>query len=463
MNVIFIVADDLGWGDVGYHSDDAITPNIDDLSSKGIRLENFYVQACCSPTRCAFMTGKYPYKVGIQRVLWPWNQHGIDPNIDLLPTYFKKANYDTAIFGKWNLGHAQDFYLPTSRGFDYHYGTYNGSLNHYDHTYYGVHDLNENKKPVYDEGHVADLLTNKVLEKIENRDKNKEFFYYIPFNSPHAPILSPPYFDMFFQKLKDRKRASYLAMIYHFDFCIGRIVAALKKQKILEDTLIWFSSDNGGWLDYGGSNGELSGGKANGSNLGLSEGALKGINFVYYEPWNNGTINSNLFHAIDIFPTLTSLIDVPVESSIDGVNIAPYLNEPLKERFLIQHLVANEDGSMFGSCRNNDMKLIVSGEKTEFYNIKKDPFEKENLVGQFSEIEESLRSHMKESLVDYKPDPIMWYRPNGYPENFVFPKEWNSVVGKNNCIKMLSSEDRHVFDFENHSAAELLGYYNLIK
>ena len=70
---------------------------------------------------------------------------------------------------------------------------------------------------------------------------------------------------------------------------------------------------------------------------------------------------------------------------------------------------------------------------------------------------------MKESLVDYKPDPIMWYRPNGYPENFVFPKEWNSVVGKNNCIKMLSSEDRHIFDFENHSAAELLGYYNLIK
>jgi len=456
MNIIFIVADDLGWGDVGYHNKEAITPNIDSLAYEGTRFENFYVQPSCSPTRAAFMTGIYPYKIGIQRVLWPWSKHGIEPNFNILPKYLKKSNYETAIIGKWNLGHYRNHYLPTSKGFDYHYGSYTGSVDHYTHKYYNVHDLNENKKAVYDKGHIADLLTNKTIEKIKNRNKQKNFFYYIPFNSPHVPIKFPKKYFEKFKNIKDKKRACYLAMVNHLDFCIGKIFSCLKEEKILEKTLIWFSSDNGGYINSGSCNGEFAGGKANSSILGMGEGAIKAPNFIYYEPINEGKIDLKTCHAIDVLPTLCSLTNTTIDEDIDGIDIFS-TNNKIEDRILIHILMGNDSNSFYGCCQKNKIKYVIFGDKIEVYNLEKDPFEKNNIIKNNPGIE--LKNHLKCCFEKYKPDPIMWHQPNGYPNNFIFPKEWNSNIDRRE-IKILS-EELFKFNFEL-SPVNSLGYYNLM-
>lgn len=459
MNIIFIVADDLGWGDVGYHNPEALTPNIDELAVKGTRFENFYVQGSCSPTRAAFMTGIYPYKLGMQRVLWPWNTHGL--NKKMIPYYFKKHGFETAIFGKWNLGHSKKEYLPLANGFDYHYGSYTGSMDHLNHTYYGVHDLNENEKSVYDQGHIADLITNKVIQKIKLRDKNKNFFYYIPYNSPHAPIQFPPYFKNVFEKMQDKRRADYLSMVYHLDTCIGRVIDILKKEKLLEDTLIWFSSDNGGWLDSGSSNGSLSGGKANQEKLGFGEGSMKAVNFLYYEPWNKSIIHKGLFHAIDILPTLCHINEIELEEEVDGINITPFLYSKMENRTIIHSIMGNDKSSIFGACRKNEMKYICCGEKVQVYNIDEDKNETNDLHGKIPiEAESELRNILEKSFEKYIPDPLMWTQPNGYPDGFVFPKDWNSNLNDQQLSAL--SFSKHTFDLEKQSIIEIIGYYNLL-
>lgn len=457
-NIVFIVADDLGWGDVGYHKKDAVTPFIDQLAHEGTRLENFYVQPSCSPTRAAFMTGRYPYKIGIQRVLWPWSQHGIEPHIKLLPAYLKEAGYQTAIFGKWNLGHAKECFLPTRRGFEYHYGSYTGSVDHFSHEYYGVHDLNENEKAVYDKGHLCDLVTDKAIEKLQSRDKKKPFFYYIPFNSPHAPIQYPAYFKRVFED-RHEKRSDLLAMIQHLDYCIGRIIAALGKEGVLDDTFIWLSSDNGGWLEIGSSNGSLSGGKANASCLGIGDGSIRAVNFIYWSATNRIRNCNHMFHAIDVLPTLCALAGCEHTTDIDGVNLLPYLRAKNPPKRILTHiLMGNSGDSIFGCCRNTEgFKYICSGDKEELYNTNEDPTENQNLTQSQTEVKDELRKHLTNQFEYYKPDPVMWTKPNGYPDGFVFPKDWNKIR-KRKSAKILQS---HIFDFEKETPVEILGYYNI--
>lgn len=409
------------------------------------------------------MTGIYPYKVGIQRVLWPWNQHGIEKKFKLLPAYLKENGYQTAIFGKWNLGHAKKEFLPTRRGFDYHYGSYTGAVDHYTHKYYGVHDLLENEKSIYDQGHICDLLTDKVIDKIKKREKQKPFFFYIPFNSPHDPIKYPSYFDHFYIKMKNRKRAAYLAMVQHLDYSIGRIFSILETEKILEDTLIWFTSDNGGWIENGSQNIPLAGGKANEACLGIGDGSIKAVNFIYCHNLDKGKICQNNFHAIDVLPTLCKIANCNNILNTDGIDILSNLeNKDANSRILIHILMGNDEESFFGCCRKNNYKFICRGEKEELYDTESDPYEKQNLIGTKIDIESELRDFLKNNFHDYKPNPVMWTQPNGYPNDYKFPPSWDHTNETKAQIKMLQIEQKHFFDFENDSAINILGYYNLI-
>ena len=186
-NIVFILADDLGYADVGWHGGEIKTPNLDKLANGGAKLEQFYVQPVCSPTRAAFMTGRYPMRHGLQvGVVRPWAQYGLPLDERTLPQALKEAGYETAITGKWHLGHFQPEYLPTRRGFDHQYGHYNGALDYFTHIRDEGFDWHKDDKVNRDEGYSTHLLATEAARLIRERDKKKPLFLYVPFNAVHA-------------------------------------------------------------------------------------------------------------------------------------------------------------------------------------------------------------------------------------------------------------------------------------
>src|SRR5678816_1529348 len=176
-NIVFILADDLGWGDVGWHGKELQTPNLDKLAAGGAKLEQFYVQPVCSPTRAALMTGRYPMRHGLQvGVVRPWAQYGLPLDERILPQALKEAGYETAICGKRHLGHFTPDYLPTHRGFDHQCGHYNGALDYFTHIGGGGFDWHRDDKVNRDEGYSTFLVSREAVKRIEQRDASKPLF-----------------------------------------------------------------------------------------------------------------------------------------------------------------------------------------------------------------------------------------------------------------------------------------------
>ncbi len=170
-NIVYIVADDLGWKDVGYHGSDIKTPNLDKLAEDGARLEQFYAQPMCTPTRAALMTGRYPFRYGLQTLVIPSAYtYGLPTDEWLLPQALKEAGYETAIVGKWHLGHADPKYWPRQRGFDYQYGPMIGELDYFTHEQHGVTDWYLNNKLLKEEGYTTTLLGNAAVNLIDQHN-----------------------------------------------------------------------------------------------------------------------------------------------------------------------------------------------------------------------------------------------------------------------------------------------------
>ena len=171
-HIVILLADDLGWGDVGYHGSRIHTPNIDNLAKNGTRLNQFYVQPVCSPTRGALLTGRYPMRLGLQcGVVRPWAQHGLSLDERTLPTALKEIGYQTAIVGKWHLGHSQPEFLPLQRGFDQQYGHYNGALDYFTHIRDGGFDWHQNDTRNDDEGYATELIAAEAVRVIAEHDE----------------------------------------------------------------------------------------------------------------------------------------------------------------------------------------------------------------------------------------------------------------------------------------------------
>jgi arylsulfatase A-like enzyme len=258
-NIIYFLADDLGWADVGWHGSEIKTPNLDKLANGGAKLEQFYVLPVCSPTRAALMTGRYPIRHGLQvSVVRPWAQYGLPLDERTLPQALKEAGYTTHLSGKWHLGHFQPDYLPTRRGFDTQYGHYNGALNYLTHDRDGGHDWHRNDQECRDEGYATILLGSEAVRVVEQAQPEKPFFLYVAFNAPHTPLQAPAEYLKRYAHLTDKKRQVYAAMVECLDEQVGRVVAALEQRGLTKNTLILFSSDNGGLPGVGGAtNGKL--------------------------------------------------------------------------------------------------------------------------------------------------------------------------------------------------------------
>jgi arylsulfatase A-like enzyme len=343
-NFIFFLADDLGYGDLGcYGAPDIKSPYLDQMANEGALFTNAYAAApVCSPTRVAFVTGRYQQRIGQfaeeymkETVGTVEGSPGLEP--DKHPTvgmYLKEAGYNTAIIGKWNVGGGKDI-PPTVHGFDYWLG-YHHNMNYFTHsqTWYkkgvfqeGPPMLYENGHLVQMEGYLDDIVTDKTIRFIEeNAGQEKPFFLYIPWQIPHDPLQSPFGDPKVLPNYGDRSdykkaRSTYIEMVQRMDDNTGLIMDVLKKLGIDEETVVFFASDNGGHPIS--RNLPLKGYKQD-----LDEGGIR-VPFIIRWPGvvPPGQISSQLSITMDITATIAALAEakVPEEHRMDGINLIPYL------------------------------------------------------------------------------------------------------------------------------------------
>jgi len=391
-NILFILADDLGWADVGYHGSEIMTPNIDRLAKEGVRLEHHYVMPTCSPTRAGLMSGRYPSRFG---VLGPTNKRVFDFGTVTLASALRSKGYKTGISGKWHLGSKREW-GPRKFGFDRSYGLLAGGMNQYLHLYKkGEYSRtwHRNDEFVDEEGHGTDLIAREAVKWIESSGgSDKPFFTYVAFTAVHIPIQEPPkWVDLYEGKITDESRKRYAACATHMDDAIGRILAALERTGQRDNTLIVFTSDNGAqrsWKPSGLYPGQeqLLPSPVLGSNLPLRgwKGQLYegGIRVPTVITWPGvlkpGTVEAPI-HIVDWMPTFCRLAGYEPKENLqwDGRDIWP--------------LIAREGGrpeprTMYwkapaaSGVRQGDWKLLVNRRtnKVELYNLADDPYEKQD-------------------------------------------------------------------------------------
>ncbi len=356
-NILFILADDLGSYDVGWRGSDIKTPHLDQLAHGGARLEQFYVQPVCSPTRAALLTGRYPMRHGLQTgVVRPWAQYGLPLEERTLPQALKEAGYTTGLFGKWHLGHFAPEYLPTRRGFDRQYGHYNGALHYFEHTRDGGFDWHRDDKVNRDEGYSTFLVADEAANFIREHDGTKPFFVYVPFNAVHAPLQVPEKYKEPYAAMQGN-RGTYAAMTTAMDEAIGRIIAAIAARGWRTNTLIIFSSDNGG-PNPGRltSNGSLRAGKGT-----IYEGGVKTCAFANWpgQIKSNSVVNAPL-HIADWYPTLLKLAGAKLEQKLplDGRDAWAAITQggPSPHETILINAAPQK-----GALRMGDWKLVVNG------------------------------------------------------------------------------------------------------
>lgn len=333
-HIVHIVADDLGWKDVGFNGCvDIKTPNIDQLASRGAKLTNFYAQSMCTQTRAALMTGRYPYRYGLQTAVIPSvSTYGLDTTEFLMPQCLKEAGYRTALIGKWHLGHADRKYWPRQRGFDYHYGPMIGELDYFTHQEHGVLDWYRDNKPLREEGYTTELLGADAVKLIEHHDPKVPLYLYLAFNAPHTPYQAPDSYIDRYANIADPTRRVYAGMVTCLDDQIGRVVEALEKNGLRDNTLIVFHSDNGGTKNamFAGvmadlskitipcDNGPYRDGKAS-----LFEGGTRVCAFANWPGRIEAQSVDGMMHVVDLFTTFAALAGASTEKCkpLDGLNV----------------------------------------------------------------------------------------------------------------------------------------------
>ncbi|GFN95654.1 arylsulfatase b-like [Plakobranchus ocellatus] len=312
-NIVFILADDLGFHDVGYHGSRIRTPTLDKLSENGVRLENYYVQPICSPTRSQLMTGRYQIHNGIQHSLfWDDQPTGLPTDSPTLADKLREAGYSTHLVGKWHLGFYKQEYMPNNRGFDTSYGFLGGHESHYNHTRAykskgSFLDLRCDGEPVLDQNgrHSTYMYTQRAVDVISAHDKSKPLFLYMAYQAPHNPLEVPEAYEAQYQDIKDKNRRKYAGLVTMLDEGVANLTRALKTMNLWNDTILIFSTDNGGQVRYGGNNYPLRGWK-----FSLWEGGVRGVGFVTGGDnirLGRGTVNKQLMHVSDWFPTLVGV------------------------------------------------------------------------------------------------------------------------------------------------------------
>ena len=439
-NVVIILADDLGWADIGVQDEEATkditTPNIDKLFRSGLRFTNGYVaNATCGPSRASLLTGRSSSRFGMEDNI----ESAVPTSEIMIPQIIRQAGYTSGIIGKWHLGH-QTGQLPLEKGFDEFYGFLGGNHNYF-----------SNAKPVFSgteaadfDGYLTDALADKAADFIE-RHKESPFFLYAAFNAPHSPMMATqryiervvkhqPRFEPTFERIKRIKgrdglpnfimsdfrspdadpevmRLVYCAMVAGLDDGVGRIMAAIEKTGIRDKTLVVFLSDNGAALarptDFGGVNLPLRSGKGT-----IFDG---GVRVVFGASWP-GVIPASedypgIINATDLFTTTVELAGakVPQDRTIDGVNLMPYLTGKKKGNPHDTFFFRRKDRDSW-SLRSGDFKWVKDRKSRmaaegELYKVSQDVAESEDVSSQYPE-EKAELIRLYETLTKDLPDPV---------------------------------------------------------
>ncbi|MCG6157597.1 arylsulfatase B [Rubinisphaera margarita] len=428
-HIVMMLADDLGWGDVGYHGSRISTPNIDKLAARGVQFNQFYVQPVCSPTRASLMSGRYPMRYGLQcGVVRPWADYGLPLDERTLPQALNDVGYETAVCGKWHLGHSRPEYLPTSRGFDHQYGHYNGAIDYFKLERDGGHDWHRNDKRLDEEGYSTNLIADEASRLIKEHDQSRPLFLYVPFNAPHTPLQAPQKYIDQYKHFKQKDRQVYAAMVTCMDDAVGQIVDALETAKFPTDnTLIFFCSDNGG-IPKLGSNRELRSGKGR-----LYEG---GVRVPAVMVWENrlpagGEVNAAL-HIVDLYPTFLKLAGASLEQEkpLDGRDAWPAIADGAESP---HEYILHNTTPFHGALRSGPWKVVHNGDVTsnttadpgqnvwELFNIEEDPSEENDVSARRPRIFERLKKQLAD-LASQAHEPNI--PPNRAPDDFTVPAVW---------------------------------------
>ncbi|MDA1039815.1 MAG: sulfatase-like hydrolase/transferase [Planctomycetota bacterium] len=428
-NIVVILVDDLGCGDLSSSgATDLQTPNIDRLIADGMGFTNAYANCpVCSPTRAALLTGCFPELVGVPGVIRthsPMESWGyLTPTSVLLPAMLKKVNYHTACIGKWHLGDEPES-VPNAKGFDHFHGFLGDMMDdYYHHRRAGVNFMRLNDAPIEPEGHATDLFTDWAISYIRSRratvaGDSQPFFLYLAYNAPHTPIQPPA---TWLTEVKNRepdiadRRAKLVALIEHLDHAIGRVMDEIQHAGIAENTLVIFSSDNGGQLDVGATNGPLRGGKQD-----MYEG---GIRVPQAMVWPGripaGSTTNQITLSMDLFPTCCAAAGVTVDHAVDGTNILPVLRGE-KQSIERDLFWTRKEGNLrymgqsVWAIRSGDWKLVQNSIEGPFelYNLAEDPLETTDLrpqhKGRYAELAAKLRAHIQRGGV------VPWQPPHRF-------------------------------------------------
>ncbi len=384
-NILVILADDQGWGDLSVHGNTNLaTPNIDSLARDGALFDRFFVCAVCAPTRAEFLTGRYHARGGVRGVSTGQERLNLDERT--LAQTFKAAGYATGAFGKWHSG-SQHPYHPNARGFDEFYGFTSGHWGHYFDT-----EMDHNGQLVRGKGYIIDDEAEHAMRFLE-KNRAQPFLCYVPFNSPHSPMQVP---DRFYQKFanadikmldygKDREDVQFtraaLAMCENIDWNVGRLLAKLDELKLRDNTIVFYFSDNGpnSWRWNGG----MKGRKGT-----VDEGGLR-VPFLMRWPGHirPGTKIREIAGAIDILPTLCALTGVPLDSKkpLDGRSLKPLLLE--EEVDWADRMIFSLQGKRI-SVRTQRHRLDADG---KLFDMSTDPGQTTNVAESQPAIAERLR------------------------------------------------------------------------
>ena len=392
-NVLLILADDHGYGDISAHNGPSIqTPNIDRIAAGGTRFTQFYANSSvCSPSRASLMTGRYPDRAGVPGVIrtHPENSWGyFRQDAATLPATLKQKDYDTALIGKWHLGLEPENH-PCKRGFDHFHGFLGDMMDdYYTHLRHDINYMRYGFETIDPRGHATDLFTEWSREFIQSQAQSADpFFLYLAYNAPHTPIQPP---DAWVTRVQEREpdispeRAKYVALVEHMDAGIGRVLDTLIETDQLANTLVIYSSDNGGDMKVGAHNGPLRGQKGD-----MYEG---GIRVPTCAMWPGhipeGHVTDQVALLMDLFPTVCEVAGAPMPDEIEGRSIWQTLQgeqQDFSERTLYW-LRREGGGQFFGQAqhavRRGDIKLLHNRpfQPLELYDLSSDPLETTNTM-----------------------------------------------------------------------------------
>jgi arylsulfatase B len=437
-NVVIMVADDLGFADVGYLGAKTATPNIDRLSRDGVRLSSFRTSPLCSPTRAGLLTGRWPIRYGMgDSVITPWRRWGLPTTEHTLADLLGKAGYGRrGIFGKWHLGHYEKRFLPLNRGFTRFYGFYNGYVDYFNHKREGELDWHSDFAASHESGYATDLIGRAAAAFVADSRPDEPFFLYVPISAPHLPMQAKPDDLARYAHIAEADRRTYAAMVDSLDQAVGAVLAAIDARGIAEDTFVLFFSDNGGVSRYG-SNLPWRGDKGS-----VYEG---GVRVPAVVRWPAGFDGGREVQApmgyIDVYPTVKRIAGLtgPDPNPLDGLDMLDVIRgavpAPSRDWFTYiaqgaPEAIAVQDGAWKLVVRGGSAldATIAGGEagrasspSVELFRLDRDPGEKTSLVEQHPEIATRLLERLqrfRRLRMDGAPD----FREGS--EGFKAPKEW---------------------------------------